>query len=450
MMRICAICCAVWQKVEWLKIELPDQPFRFVTENSAECSNDTAFVLTAQNERYLDDAKRWGAHSIITVEDIAPLFGINRIKIIGITGTNGKTTTASAIYSLLLDLGFKAAMQGTRGFFMNDTVVEGKSLTTPSVLNTYRHIYQAVVNGCSHFIMEVSSHAIAQNRIEGLPFALKVLTNITQDHLDYHHDLDEYIRVKNSFFKDDSKKLINRDEPRADFNFKNAYTYAAEAPASYKIMAYSLNDGLSGALQHFEQIESFHSPLHGFFNLYNITAAIGAVHQTTDKSLAEICEEVDNFAGVSGRMEVVSTSPLVIVDFAHTPDGIQQVLNALKEKELIVVFGAGGDRDKSKRPLMGKVAVSLAKKVFLTSDNPRNEDPDLIIKDILEGIEDQSSVIIEANRRSAIEQALKGQQEDEVVIILGKGDESHQIIYDQKLAFDDRDVVRAFLEKEGH
>ncbi|RLA70198.1 MAG: UDP-N-acetylmuramoyl-L-alanyl-D-glutamate--2,6-diaminopimelate ligase [Epsilonproteobacteria bacterium] len=430
-----------------MKIELPDQLFRYVTENSAECESDTAFVLTAQNKKYLDDAKRRGAHSVITVDEIAPLFGINRIKIIGITGTNGKTTTASAIYSLLLDLGFKAAMQGTRGFFMNDKVVEGKSLTTPSVLNTYRHIYQAVMSGCSHFIMEVSSHAIAQNRIEGLPFELKILTNITQDHLDYHQNLDEYIRIKNSFFKDDGKKLINRDEPRADFNFKNAYTYAAEAPASYKIMAYSLNDGLSGALQHFEQIESFHSPLHGFFNLYNITAAIGAVHQSTDKSLAEICEEVDNFAGVSGRMEVVSTQPLVIVDFAHTPDGMQQVLNALKEKELIVVFGAGGDRDKSKRALMGRVAASLAKKVIITSDNPRNEDPDQIIEGILDGIEDQSSVIIDVNRRSAIKQALEAQEEDEVVVILGKGDESHQIIYDQKLPFDDREVVREILGK---
>ena len=215
-----------------MKIELPEQPFRYVTENSTECTEDTAFVLTAQNRKYLEDAKSRNAHSIIAAESVAHLFGLNRIKIIGITGTNGKTTTASAIYSLLLDLGYKAAMQGTRGFFMNDAVVEGKSLTTPSVLNTYRHIYQAVANGCEYFIMEVSSHAIAQQRIEGIPFELKVLTNITQDHLDYHKDLDEYIRIKNSFFKDDGKKLINRDESRTDFNFKNAYTYASESPAS--------------------------------------------------------------------------------------------------------------------------------------------------------------------------------------------------------------------------
>jgi len=163
-----------------LKIELPDQAYRYVTENSKECDAQTAFVLTAQNEKYLEDAKAHHPHSIIKASDIAPLFGLDRIKIIGITGTNGKTTTASAIYSFLLDLGFKTAMQGTRGFFMNDRVVEGKSLTTPSVLNTYRHIYQAVSEGCEYFIMEVSSHAIAQERIEGIEFALKILTNINQ------------------------------------------------------------------------------------------------------------------------------------------------------------------------------------------------------------------------------------------------------------------------------
>jgi UDP-N-acetylmuramoyl-L-alanyl-D-glutamate--2,6-diaminopimelate ligase len=420
-----------------------------VSENSSECGPDTAFVLTSQNEQYLDDAKKRGAHSVIGAEEIAPLFGVNRIKIIGITGTNGKTTTASAIYSFLLDLGYKAALQGTRGFFMNDEVIEGKSLTTPSVLNTYRHIYQAVVSGCEYFVMEVSSHAIVQRRIEGLPFALKILTNITQDHLDYHNDIDEYIRVKNSFFQDETKKLVNKDEVRADFNFKNAYTYGVETPATYKIMAYSLNQGVSGVIKHFEQVETFSGSLYGFFNLYNLTAAIAAVHLVTDKSLAEICDVVDNFAGVSGRMEKVSEQPTVIVDFAHTPDGMEQVLNALKEKELLVVFGAGGDRDRSKRPMMGRVASNLAKKLYVTSDNPRNEDPDRIISDILEGIDDKSNVFVDVNRRNAIAQALSDQEEDEIVLILGKGDENVQIIYDRKLPFDDREVVRELLQEKA-
>ncbi len=432
-------------KVKLLKIELPNQAYKYVTENSQECDSETAFVLTTQNEKYLDDAKAHNAHSIIKIADIAELFGVDKIKIIGITGTNGKTTTASAIYSFLLDLGYKAALQGTRGLFMNDEVVEGKSLTTPSVLNTYRHIYQAVEAGCEYFIMEVSSHAIVQKRIEGLDFELKILTNITQDHLDYHKTLGEYISVKNSFFQDESKKLINKDEEKASFNIKNAYTYGIENPATYRLMAYSLNDGSSGIIQHFQEIVPFTASLHGFFNLYNLMAAIAATHLITDKSLEEVADVVDNFAGVSGRMEQVCAAPNVIVDFAHTPDGMQQVLNALKEKELLVVFGAGGDRDRLKRPLMGRVAATLAKKVYITSDNPRHEDPDVIVEDILEGIEDRSNVVVELNRKKAIEMALDEQEGDEVVVILGKGDENYQIIYDEKLPFDDREVVRELL-----
>lgn len=429
-----------------MKIELPNQPYKYVTEDSKECDKETAFVLTTQNEKYLENAKANFAHSIIKIKEIAELFRIDQIKIIGITGTNGKTTTASAIYSFLLDLGYKAAMQGTRGLFMNDEIVEGKTLTTPSVLNTYKHIYQAVEAGCDFFIMEVSSHAIVQKRVEGLNFELKILTNITQDHLDYHKTLEEYTAVKNSFFRDEGKKLINKDESKAQFNIKNAFSYGIENPATYRLMAYSLNDATSGIIQYFQQIVPFTASLHGFFNLYNLMAAISAVHLLTNKTLEEIAEVVDNFAGVSGRMEQVCAAPNVIVDFAHTPDGMQQVLNALKEKELLVVFGAGGDRDASKRPLMGRVAASLAKKVYVTSDNPRHEDPELIVQDILKGISDRSNVIVELNRKKAIEMALDDQEDDEVVVILGKGDEAYQIIYDEKFPFDDREVVRQLLK----
>jgi len=428
-----------------LKIELPDEEFQYITENSLECDKKTAFVLTAQNEKYLQNAKENSAHSIIDIKDVAKLFGIDKIKIVGITGTNGKTTTASAIYSFLLDLGYKTAMQGTRGFFMNDEVAEGKTLTTPSVLNTYKHIYQAVQAGCEFFIMEVSSHAIAQKRVEGLSFELKILTNITQDHLDYHKTIGEYTAVKNSFFQDEGKKLINKDEPKAAFNIKNTFTYGIENSATYRLIAYSLNNASSGIIQHFGEVVPFTASLHGFFNLYNLMAAIASVHLLTGKKLEEIADVVDNFAGVSGRMEQVCEAPNVIVDFAHTPDGMQQVLNALKEKELLVVFGAGGDRDTTKRAMMGRVAASLAKKVYVTSDNPRNEDPELIVENILEGIEDRSIVSVELNRRKAIEMALNDQEEDEVVVILGKGDESFQIIYDEKLPFDDREVVRELL-----
>ncbi|MGD9716597.1 MAG: UDP-N-acetylmuramoyl-L-alanyl-D-glutamate--2,6-diaminopimelate ligase [Sulfuricurvum sp.] len=430
-----------------MKIEVNTPEFRYISENSAECGSDCAFVLTKQNEKYAEDARSKGAAAFITPSEAWNLLRLERIKVVGITGTNGKTTTASAIYSLLLDLGHKAAMQGTRGFFMNDAPVEGKTLTTPTVLNTYRHMLEAIGAGCEYFVMEVSSHAIEQERIAGIGFDLKILTNITQDHLDYHESLEEYVRIKNLFFADEARKLINKDETKAQFNIKNAYTYGVENPATYKIVAYSLNNGVSGVLKHFEELVTFESSLHGFFNLYNITAAMAAVHLVSGESLEKIAEALENFGGVSGRMEVVSTDPLVIVDFAHTPDGMEQVLGALKEKEVLVVFGAGGDRDRSKRPLMGRVASAYAKKLYVTSDNPRFEDPDAIIEDILAGIEDKSNVYVDVNRRNAIAQALRERSGDEVVLILGKGDETAQIIYDQHLPFDDRVVARELLEQ---
>ena len=433
-----------------MKIQLPDTPYKYVSEDSQECDSETAFVLTTQNKKYLDNAKENGAHSIINVEELAPAFGLNHIKIIGITGTNGKTTTAAAIYSILLDLGHKVAMQGTRGFYMNDEVMEGKTLTTPSVLNTYKHIYQAASAGCEYFVMEVSSHAIVQKRIEGIPFALKILTNITQDHLDYHNGLQDYIDVKNSFFADDGLKLINKDESRAIFNFKNANSYGIENPATYRIIAYTMNEGISAVMQNFQDVETFTTELYGFFNLYNMTAAVAAVHLLTDHTIPQIAEVTENFAGVSGRMEKVSENPLVIVDFAHTPDGMQQILNSLKEKELRVVFGAGGDRDKSKRPMMGRIASSYAKKVYVTSDNPRTEDPDEIINDIIEGIQEKHKIVVNVNRKEAIAQAISDHEDNEVILILGKGDETYQIIYDKKFPFDDREVVRELLsEKRG-
>lgn len=346
-----------------MKIQIPNRSYQYISENSSECDTNCAFVLTKLNEKYLEDAKQRGA-KVISINDVQEVFGLDKIKIIGITGTNGKTTTAAAIYSLLLDLDCKVAMQGTRGFFINEEKVEGKSLTTPTLLNTYTHIYQAVALGCEYFVMEVSSHAIVQERIEGLGFDLKIHTNITSDHLDYHKTLEEYIRVKNSFFADESLKLINKDDEHVDFNIKNANTYAIEGTGTFKIEAYSLNDGVSGVIRYANEVGTFNSNLYGFFNLYNITAAISAVKLLTKAPLEKICDALEHFLGVSGRMEVVEKSPLVIVDFAHTADGMEQVLDSLKEKEIVLVFGAGGDRDRSKRAPMGAVACKYAKKDF--------------------------------------------------------------------------------------
>ncbi len=416
-----------------------------LTNNSNEATKDHTFVVSKHNKQYVQSAKDNGCENFIDSSELKDHFDFSSIKIIGITGTNGKTTTAAAIYSTLLDLGEKVALQGTRGFFINDERVEDYSLTTPVQLNNFEHIYEAIQNGCKYFVMEVSSHAIDQDRIEGLDFALKILTNITQDHLDYHKTIEEYINIKNSFFMDESVKLINKDEEKAKYNAKNGYSYGLENPSTYKVGAYSFQNGTHVMLQKIQENFSFSSDLMGIFNIYNLTAAVAAVDILSDHPMDKICEAIENFAGVAGRMEMVSIDPLVIVDFAHTPDGMQKIYESFNHKDIITVFGAGGDRDRNKRPKMGALAERFAKHIIVTSDNPRFEDPDQIINDILKGIKNKSNVLVEINRREAIKKALELVSDDTVLLILGKGDETTQIIYDQKMPFDDRVVVAHLL-----
>ncbi len=414
---------------------------RVFTDNSKEVNSDTTFVVSKQNKRFVEDAKNNGCVDFVEAKDLKNHLDMSSIKVIGITGTNGKTTTAAAIYSTLLDLGYKVALQGTRGFFINDERVEDYSLTTPVQLGNFAHIQKAIQNDCDFFVMEVSSHAIEQKRIEGLEFELKIHTNITRDHLDYHKTVEEYISVKNSFFADETKKLINKDDPVVMFNAKNALSYSLDNPSTYKVSAYSFKNGMHVMLSHLGNMHSFSSLMMGIFNVYNLTAAIGAVHMVTNRDLDEICEALEGFAGVSGRMETISDKPLVIVDFAHTPDGMKEVLQSFNEKDIICVFGAGGDRDKDKRPLMGQVAATYSKHIIVTSDNPRFEDPDLIIDDILKGIKNHQSVKVDVNRKTAIKTAIEMADENSVVLILGKGDESSQTIYDKKFPFSDKEEV---------
>lgn len=430
-----------------MKIPLENcAPFLYVTDNSNECDVFGLFVVSELNKMYQDDALKRGCQKVILPKECLKLLKIDdKIQLIGITGTNGKTTTAAAIYSLLLDLGKKVGLQGTRGCFINDRRIEDKSLTTPPILQTIKNIKTAVDEGCEYFVMEVSSHAIAQNRIDGLTFALKILTNITQDHLDYHKTLEEYISVKSRFFEDESLKLINKDESKIRFNPRNALSYGIEHPATYKILAYSLKEGIRAALAKIDKVYDFESPLHGFFNLYNLLAAISAVDMLNIAPLENICEAIEHFGGVEGRMEVVCTSPLVIVDFAHTPDGIEKVLESMKDRETVVVFGAGGDRDRTKRPKMGSVVERYAKKIIVTSDNPRSEDPQSIIDEILLGMHPRENLHVEVDRQKAIEKALYLREGNEVVVILGKGDETYQEIKGVKYPFDDRLVVKSLL-----
>ena len=417
-----------------MQITINNQIF---TDNSKEATKGTYFVVSKQNRRFKEDAIANGCENIIEAKELSNYLDMSSIKVIGITGTNGKTTTVAAIYSILLDLGYKVALQGTRGFFINDEKVEDYSLTTPVQLGNFSHIQKAIQNSCDFFVMEVSSHAIEQKRVEGLEFELKIHTNITRDHLDYHKTIQDYIDVKNSFFSDDCKKLINKDDPVVKFNSKNTLTYALEVPVG----AYSFKNGMHTMFTFIDKMHSYSSTMMGIFNVYNLTAAVAAAHIVTNKDLDEICEAVEGFAGVTGRMEVVNANPLIIVDFAHTPDGMKEVLQSFNDKDIICVFGAGGDRDKQKRPIMGQIAAKYAKHIIVTSDNPRFEDPDLIIEDILKGIKNHQNVIVDVNRKNAIKKAIELANENSVVLLLGKGDEPTQIIYDKKLAFSDKQEV---------
>ena len=419
----------------------------FITDNTLECEKDCYFLKTAQNMNFAGDALEKGA-KIIDVEECKKLLKIDEnIKIIGITGTNGKTTTAAAIYSILLDLGFKCGLCGTRGAFINDEQIDEKSLTTSPILKTLEYLQLATQKKCDFFIMEVSSHALVQNRIEGLKFAAKIFTNITQDHLDFHGNFENYKAAKELFFTDESLKFINKDTLMIKFNVRNAFTYGIENPSLYQVKAYSLEDGISAIVALKDQSFHIDSPLLGLFNLYNLLAASACVNELVKPNLKDLEKAISGFGGVCGRVEQVANG--VIVDFAHTPDGIEKVLDTLKNKKLIVVFGAGGDRDKTKRPLMGKTVEHFAKIAIITSDNPRSEEPKDIMNEILSGFQNPDKALMIEDRKEAINKALKLKEKDDLVVILGKGDENTQEIKGIKHPFSDKAVVNEILKNQG-
>jgi len=427
-----------------VKLNFNQKGYTYITDDTSQLDEQTLFIKTAQNSRYYDVLEP--KPEVIEAKELIALWGLDKMRVVGVTGTNGKTTVTAAIYSFMLDLDEKPALQGTRGLFAEEKRIEEKSMTTPSILETLHNMKQTFDLGCNYFIMEVSSHAIEQKRIEGLEFALKVHTNVTSDHLDYHGTVEEYRRVKSLFFADETPKLLNKDDIKhITYNPFGAQSYGVDEPATFKVQAFSLLHGITAGIKHLQEEASFHSPMVGLFNLFNLMAAIGSVQMLTKRPIQEICDVVGNFAGVAGRMEVVSRDPLVIVDFAHTDDGMFQVLDSIKDRDISVVFGAGGNRDKGKRPKMGAVAGRFAKQIYVTSDNPRDEVPEMILEDILIGLHGKDHVTATPDRRLAIKMALEDLGENDVLLILGKGDEDYQEIKGVKHHFDDREVVRELL-----
>jgi|GEM_PF-5322492 len=326
------------------------------------------FLKTRYNEKYYT-----GEIPYITPGQLFRALGLST-KFVGITGTNGKTTTAFALSYILHQLGFRVATQGTEGFFYNLQQMEGRSLTTPTLLTTLK---RAVKYRPDFFIMEVSSHGIAQGRVEGIDWSLKIFTSFSQDHLDYHRSIEVYKQVKESFFSDTTPKLLFRTAP-IRINPENGILIG------------------EGLLKKLGKIQ-----LLGEFNRENLGLAVAGALALTGKELEQILAIASQFEGVPGRMEVISHFPLIIIDYAHTPEGIERVLEGTGAIQKVVLFGAGGERDRKKRIKMGEVADRLADFIILTNDNPRCENPSQILADISKGIKNTPFIVI-PNRIEAI------------------------------------------------
>lgn len=436
------------------KIEFLGKSYTHLSDNTKELDASTLFVSTPRNAQFIQEVKQ-NNQAILDFKELAKYFDIPSC-IIGITGTNGKTTIANIIAHTLKKLGKKVGVIGTQGVFANDKTLKPKGLTTPGILELYENLSLLKQENCQIVAMEVSSHAIDQQRIYGLNFAARILSNITGDHLDYHGNLENYIRIKNSFLNDSGLKIINADEKNITTKPDNALYYGLDNDGlDLTAMSYDFKSNIKAVLKFNHcYTQDLSSKLYGKHNLYNLMAAILCIDalfgQTKQFSTYEIIQAASDFSGVAGRMEVVSAKPLIIIDFAHTHDGMEKIFESCKDLEIIALFGAGGDRDKTKRPLMGAMAEKYANKIFLTSDNPRSENPENIINDILAGISDVSKVHIQSNRAKSIQDAIEYQKNhapNAVLLILGKGDETHQIIGDQKIDFDDRKVVKTLIEK---
>ena len=393
-----------------------------ITDNTKELNEKKIFLKTAQNSKYAKDIKNY-----ITPKELLERLNL-KTKFIGITGTNGKTTTAFVLSYLLKSLGYNVATQGTEGFYVNLEKKEAKTLTTPPILTT---IKRAAKYEPDFFIMEVSSHAIVQQRIEGIEFIAKIMTSFSQDHLDFHKSMDEYKKVKESFFQDESIKVINGELRMENGECKvnvGGYDFCVNCKNLYVLEKSIVED----------------IPMAGEFNKMNFSLALKTAEILTNSPFSILHSQLKKFRGIPGRMEIVSKKPLIIIDFAHTPDGIQKVISSIKGKKL-VVFGAGGDRDKDKRAKMGEVADKLADFIILTNDNPRCEDPEQIINDITKGIKLTKYEII-PERKEAIKKAVRLSKNYDAVLILGKGDEDYIELCNKKIPYSDRDEIKKNLK----
>ena len=392
----------------------------------------------------------------------------SKMRMIGVTGTNGKTTTTHIIAHLLRSQGYTVGVIGTVHILIDDQSYPIHN-TTPDVADLQQILQQMVDAGVTHCIMEVSSHALALGRTAGVEYDTAVFTNLTQDHLDFHKTFDNYLAAKAKLFKQVSASYQVKEGKGAVINVDDAYgqsivdvttspmiTYSTEGKGSMnasdltitaKSSQFTLNyDGKSYPIS---------TKIAGMFNVYNTLAAVGATLYE-GLSMEEIVKGLATFTAVPGRFELIEEGQdfAVVVDYAHTPDGLENILQTAKkivENRILVVFGCGGDRDATKRPIMGGIAAQFGDRVFVTSDNPRTEDPVQIVKDVevgvREGLHDDVTYEVIVDRREAIHKAIAEATTGDVVIIAGKGHEDYQILKDETIHFDDREVAREALKE---
>ncbi|ROH98874.1 UDP-N-acetylmuramoyl-L-alanyl-D-glutamate--2,6-diaminopimelate ligase [Chryseobacterium sp. G0240] len=375
-----------------------------------------------------------------------------KLKLIGVTGTNGKTSVSTLLFDVFRNLGYDAALLSTVEIRIGDEIIPATH-TTPDVITINRILAEAVEKGCEFAFMEVSSHGIAQNRIEGLHFKIAGFTNLTHDHLDYHKTFDEYLKTKKRFFdglEDTAIAITNTDDKNGPVMLQNTKakkkSYALKTMADYhgKLLEVDFN----GMLLNFNGKE-FWTTLTGKFNVYNLLLVFGIAEELGFEQ-DEILQAISKLKRVSGRFETFKSDGGIffIVDYAHTPDALENILDSIndirtKNERLITVFGCGGDRDHSKRPEMGNIATKKSTLAIITSDNPRTEDPAQIIKEIEAGVEPQnfSKYTSIPDRKEAIKMAIKFAEPKDIVLVAGKGHETYQEINGVKHHFDDKEVI---------
>ncbi len=478
-----------------------EQEIRAVAHDSRQVVPGTLFVCLAgvhvDGHDFIDAAVKQGAVAVLVEKDvpanafeditvikvadtrkamqvIVPYFFDypgHKLRMIGVTGTNGKTTTTYLIRSILRQAGHKAGLIGTIQTMIGDQVLPVKN-TTPDVIELQSILAEMVDKGMEYVIMEVSSHALALGRVAGCEFDVAVFTNMTQDHLDFHQTFENYIEAKAELFrslnKADSKKqgktaVVNLDDPTGKTMAANANCPVISYAVNNMAVITADNPAVAATGSSFTIQGPFGAipltlSITGMFNVYNVLAATGAaLAEKIDPAI--IRQALESFSSVPGRFELVQAGQpfTVIVDYAHTPDGLENVLKTAKQfatAKIIVVFGCGGDRDRTKRPIMGKLATVYGDIVLATSDNPRSEEPGKILEDIEVGIKDAlasghsgKSYQVIIDRRQAITQAIQLAGPQDVVLIAGKGHETYQILKDRTIDFDDRQVAREVIRE---